>query len=116
MNYNRKFGSLGEKAALHYLRNKGYRILHTNWYCQWGEIDLVAKKGGQLVFFEIKTRQSNVLETISPGKMKRLSRSVQFYVQRYGYSFENFQVDFIGIERVPRPKLLHLKNILEMRI
>lgn len=116
MNYNRKFGSSGEEAACRYLQRKGYKILHTNWYCQWGEIDLAAIRDGKLIFFEIKTRQSNVLETISPGKMKRLSRSVQFYIQRYGYSFDHFQVDFIGIERVPKSKLIHLENVLELRL
>lgn len=116
MNDPRKFGSSGEEAACRYLQRKGYKILHTNWYCQWGEIDVAAIKDGKLIFFEIKTRQSNVLETISPGKMKRLSRSVQFYIQRYGYSFDNFQVDFIGIERAPKAKLIHLENILELRL
>ncbi len=116
MNYNRTFGSLGERAACRYLEKKGYKILHINWYCQWGEIDLVAIREEKLIFFEIKTRQSDVLQTISPGKMKRLWRSVQFYIQRYGYSFDNFQVDFIGIERAPKSKLIHLENVLELRI
>lgn len=116
MNHNQKFGSWGEKTARKYLERKGYKILHSNWRCQWGEIDLVAMKGERLIFFEIKTRQFNVLETVSAGKIKRLSRSVQFYVKRYGYRFDNFQVDFIGIEMAPRVKLVHLENILELRI
>lgn len=123
MNHNQKWGSWGEERARSYLKRKGYKILHSNWHCQWGEIDLVAMKEERLIFFEIKTRQFGVMETVSPGKIKRLSRSIQFYIQRYGYSFENFQVDFIGIETgrsspglTGGSKLVHLENVLELRI
>ncbi|MBP5618294.1 MAG: YraN family protein, partial [Clostridia bacterium] len=49
-------GERGEKLAARYLRRKGYRILERNFQTRFGEIDLIARKGDQLVFVEVKTR------------------------------------------------------------
>ena len=54
-------------------RCKGYRILHRNFRCRAGEIDLVALKGRILHFIEVKTRQGDSYghpaESITPKKM-----------------------------------------------
>lgn len=112
-----ELGKWGEEVAFRYLVNLGYLILHRNWTCHWGEIDMVAKKRGRLYFFEIKTRYSNVLESVSWFKQRHLLRTIQIYLKKYGHSFENFQADFIGVETSEgKPKLTHLENILEARI
>jgi len=101
--------------AKRYLQQKEYRILHTNWTCHWGEIDIVAVKDNQITFFEVKTRKKEVLETISHGKLKRLFRSAQIYLKKYGYGFSQFQVDFIGIT-TEDGRLIHFENVLEVRL
>lgn len=115
---NKKLGAWGERIAAQYLKRNGYRIFHTNWYCRWGELDIVAVKEGRIFFFEVKTREENVLESMTDYKFKHLLRSVQVYLKHYGYSFSNFQVDFLGIETgCDHPlKVIHLPNILEARI
>lgn len=55
----KKLGTIGENAATAYLENKGYQILHKNYRCKYGEIDLITAKGETLCFVEVKTRQTD---------------------------------------------------------
>jgi putative endonuclease len=56
----------------------GLTIVERNWRCPQGEIDLVARDHGELVFVEVKTRSSvdygHPLEAITPRKLARLRR------------------------------------------
>ncbi|HBQ20463.1 MAG: hypothetical protein A2Z91_04885 [Deltaproteobacteria bacterium GWA2_38_16] len=110
-------GRLGETIARRYVEHHGYKIIHTNWHCHWGELDIVGSKQKRLYFFEVKTRQTDVLDSVSHHKLKHLFRTIQFYLKKYHHSFENFQVDFIGVElKHDAPKIIHLENVLEERI
>lgn len=51
-------GDLGEKAAVAYLKNKGYKILGQNYITPMGEIDIIAEKSKEISFVEVKTRSS----------------------------------------------------------
>ena len=55
---NRLSGSLGEEAACSFLKKKKYRIVARNYRCRLGEVDIIAERGGVLVFAEVKTRSS----------------------------------------------------------
>lgn len=54
----RKIGTLGEEIVAKWLQTQNYLILEQNWYCRWGEIDLIiqAKNSLTLAFVEVKTR------------------------------------------------------------
>ena len=54
----RDTGILGEKLAAEFLREHGYQILETNYRCPEGEIDIVARYGGSLVFVEVRSKRS----------------------------------------------------------
>jgi len=49
-------GRKAENYAAFYLRLKGYQILEKRFKTRQGEIDLIARKGGVLVFTEVKKR------------------------------------------------------------
>jgi putative endonuclease len=49
-------GWLGEQVASRHLRKLGYRLLVRNYRGQRGEIDLVCRHRGALVFIEVKAR------------------------------------------------------------
>ena len=51
-------GKLGERIALGFLKRSGYRILETNFRTPFGELDVVARRGGHIVFVEVKTRRT----------------------------------------------------------
>lgn len=55
---NRVLGKLGEDTAAELLRGKGYRIMHRNYRCNMGEVDIIASRGAKLCFIEVKTRMN----------------------------------------------------------
>ena len=40
-----------------FLQEKGYRLLDTYHRCRWGEVDIAAQEGDELVFVEVRTRR-----------------------------------------------------------
>ena len=58
MDPRRLFGNKAEKLAERYLKKKGYKILDRQFVTRYGEIDLVAREGDEIVFVEVKARRS----------------------------------------------------------
>ena len=81
-------GVLGEELAFHYLKRRGYKVLLRNYESPMGEIDMIAKDKGALVFVEVKTRSSDAMgdpaEGVTAFKRHQIVKSAQYYVKRYG--------------------------------
>lgn len=62
---------------------KGYSLLAWRYKTPVGEIDLVAKKGGQLVFVEVKARDHRAagLEAVTFSAQERIIRAAAVFVQ-----------------------------------
>ena len=82
-------GNLGEQLVSQWLQSKSYCILHHNWHCRWGEIDIIAldKTAATLIFVEVKTRQKNNwdndgLEAISFTKQQKISQSAATFLSQ----------------------------------
>jgi putative endonuclease len=89
-----KIGKLGEDVAVKFLMKHGYSVLERNYTKKWGEIDVVAQKGGMIYFIEVKSVSCKILpelkgenpfakrpeENMHPWKLKRLSRTIQTYL------------------------------------
>jgi putative endonuclease len=71
-------GRHGERLAVDYYRDRGFRIVSRNYRCRLGEIDLVVRRGRLIVFCEVKTRASAMrgapYEAVDPRKQARLRR------------------------------------------
>lgn len=82
----RERGVWGEGKACDYLRAHGYDIIERNAHVRWGEIDIVARRKGAIIFVEVKTRAlSDALEldrVVSRGKRQRLKRAGTVYLER----------------------------------
>ena len=50
----REIGMAAEKTACRFLELQGYEILERNFAAKTGEIDIIARQGGFLVFVEVK--------------------------------------------------------------
>lgn len=54
----RAIGTTAEGTASEYLQHHGYQILQRNIYTPFGELDIMAKKGGVFVCVEVRSRAS----------------------------------------------------------
>lgn len=97
----RSIGADHERIACEYLEGQGYKILECNFYSSAGEIDVVARHNGYLVFVEVKYRRDTMkgspLEAISVQKQKTISKCALYYMKRYGLSDEAVRFDVVGI-------------------
>ncbi len=74
-------GASAERRALWHYRLRGYRILAANVWVGGYELDLVARRGRQLVFCEVKEKTGagygDPLEAVSSEKRRRLRRAAE---------------------------------------
>lgn len=115
-----ELGFLAENLAARYLEKHGYEILGLNYRKPWGEIDIIAKKEGILVFVEVKANK-RIIAGFEPelratgSKIIKVVRTARTYLAEKKYSpLQEWQVDVISIELdEPREaaKIRHFKNI-----
>ncbi|QEY23736.1 YraN family protein [Neisseria animalis] len=102
MRLNHKQGEAGENAALSFLESQGCKLLARNWHCTYGEIDLIVKTGGMILFVEVKYRKNSgfggAAYSISPSKLLKLQRSVEYYLQQHGLSNAPCRLDAVLIQ------------------
>lgn len=99
---NKNTGYLGESYAAQYLQKNGFTILEKNSTSRWGEIDIIAEKANVIHFIEVKTRRSlkqgKPVEAVTYQKLKKLRRSIDFYIHANSLYNSKFQMDVIGIQ------------------
>jgi len=110
---------LGEKIASSYLVEKKYTILARNFYCRYGELDIIAKKENSIVFFEVKTRVGTKMgqpyEAINHKKIQGLKKAIQYYLLQKKLSNCKLSLDAISIvldRNYCVKSLKHFKNII----
>lgn len=98
---NKNLGRLGEELASNYLRQKGYKIIETNFKKRYSELDIVALDGQTLVFVEVKTRIGTKFgtpeEAITPWKLKTLIKSCQYYKFIHKNLPEAMRIDVVSV-------------------
>ena len=94
-------GRRGEELAARHLQTLGLTILERNVRLPWGEIDLVARQGEDLVFVEVKTRIGDEStapdEVVNVAKLARLERLAEAYVERMGDLDIPWRVDVVAV-------------------
>ncbi len=99
----RQTGARYEAMAAEVLEKAGYRIISRNFRCRSGEIDLIARHRGYLVFIEVKYRRDGRAghpeEAVDERKRARIIRTAGFYLYRYGYRTDTAcRFDVVSIE------------------
>ncbi len=76
--WNQRLGAAGEQRVAAVYEALGFSVVDRNWRCRGGELDLVLRRGSELVFCEVKTRSSSRfgsgLEAVDVHKLGRLRR------------------------------------------
>jgi putative endonuclease len=114
-------GKIGEKYAEKFLISRGYQIIEKNYYSRFGEIDIIAKKEDEIVFFEVKARTSEKYgtgeEAVNANKIKKILKSAYHFLQTTEEKqIHDLRIDIIAIKlnRYLKPiKLRHIKNITD---
>jgi len=80
-----ELGRAGEQAAVDYLRSLGFEILRRNLRGPGGEIDIVAREAGVVVFVEVKTRSSrtfgSAMGAVDARKRRRIRAVAEDFLQ-----------------------------------
>ena len=95
-----QIGKFGEDIATQFLIENNYEIVGRNFNCKQGEIDIIAKEQGYLVFIEVKTRSyvffGNPIEAVNIKKQKNIYEATKYYL--YKNKLEDVFIRFDVIE------------------
>ena len=108
-------GDFGERVAAAHLEAKGYHIRERNFRVAEGEIDIIAERGGTLVFVEVRTRRGDsrgtAAESITARKAAHLLAAAQAYAQARADCPAEQRIDVIAVELAPDGRLVSLEQI-----
>ncbi|MCI9079581.1 MAG: YraN family protein [Lachnospiraceae bacterium] len=98
----RETGTQYEKVAAEFLRGKGYNILMQNYYCRYGEIDIIAEENGYTVFIEVKYRKNTVSgspeSAVNSIKIQHIRKAaLDFITSSYGTEEIPCRFDIVAI-------------------
>ncbi len=113
----RKLGSRGEQIAADHLVRRGFTILERNYRSRWGEIDIVAYDGSQIVFCEVKSRLINrdgrdPLESLHRRKRLQVRHMAsEWLATRSHPRAPGLRFDAIGVTLTPEGELVRLDHL-----
>jgi len=113
---NKKLGEFGERIAINYLKTRGFIILHKNWTCRWGELDIVTRHKEIIVFVEVKYRTNlsfgTPSDSITSKKLKSLKNSMWRYLLIHNLFHKECRLDVICVTlQGKKAKLKHYKSV-----
>lgn len=103
----RLLGSRGEQFAASFVTELGMKIIHHNWRCRFGEIDLIAYDKQTLVFIEVRTRTKkqsdkqkfgSVLEAVTLRKQQQVRKVAEMYLYQYRKLEDAVRFDVVLVE------------------
>ena len=100
----RKIGTVQEQRVAGWLKQHGYDIVEHNFSCRFGEIDLIARKDGYLIFVEVKYRSGDgygsPLEAVGVYKQRKIIKVAHYYMMRKRLGlYMPCRFDVIAIEK-----------------
>jgi putative endonuclease len=110
-----RLGDHGECIAADFLTDAGLRVLDRNWRCREGELDIVARDDGALVFCEVKTRRGtgygHPAEAVTPAKQRRIRTLAQRWLAAHDEHAPEIRFDVVGVllRRDLPPDVTHLR-------
>ena len=111
----RRFGDFGERVAASHLEAKGYQILERNWASREGEIDLIASRGPNLIFVEVRSKRGRAMgtpeESITGRKAAHVRAVALAYMQEHPEAPPNVRIDAVVIELDAKGRVMRVEQI-----
>ena len=110
-------GRRGEDIAHRYLQRQGITVVARNYRTASGsgEIDLIGWEEDQLVFVEVKSRQTDDYgapdRAIGPQKQSSLLRAAREYARHANVAWENVRFDIVNIVFSTPPSVTHFRDV-----
>ena len=123
MSHTQKIGQIGEDLGCMFLKKRGFEIVDRNYWKPWGEIDIVAQKGNDLRFVEVKTVVRDFItpddyepeDNLHPWKRKRLRRIIETYLLDKDLDDEiDWQVDALFVYVNKEGNLLKIESLEDL--
>ena len=98
----RSLGKEYEEMTVAFLEGKGYHIIDRNYFCKYGEIDIIAKESDSVVFVEVKYRKNGKMgipETaVDYNKRVHIKNTaINYLVEKYGTDEISCRFDVVAI-------------------
>jgi putative endonuclease len=113
----RSLGTYGEEAVARHLEASGCAIIGRRHRTRFGEIDLIAKDGGEIVFIEVKTRRGSACgdpeESVHARKRAHLRAAACAFLAARGLEDAPFRIDVVTVLFPPdggTPLLRHIRS------
>ncbi len=101
---NRSRGRWGEDVAASLYLRMGYEILDRNWRSKAGELDLVLRLGGLVVFSEVKARRNDdfgpASAAVGSSKQRRIRQLAVEWLRAHDVGAESIRFDVVAITGV----------------
>lgn len=94
-------GKLGEDLACAELSRRGYELLDRRYRTRFGEIDIVARHRGAIVFVEVKARRGDSFgdgaAAVTGGKQHRIGQMAVDFLSRRRLTNQPCRFDVVAI-------------------
>lgn len=116
MDLRRVFGNSAEELASRFLKGLGYKIIEKQFRTKFGEIDLIAMDGNEVIFVEVKARKSTDFgypeESVTKSKLRKIAAVSSEYLHRKKLDSVPFRIDVIAIDYSgKKPDLKHIIGV-----
>ena len=119
LNKRQQFGKESEFLATRHLKKNGYKILEQNYRNKLGEIDIIAKEKGTLVFVEVKARKTHIFGNpkwaVTPKKQRKISMVALYYLKATKQTRVKARFDVVALSSAKdNPQIEIIKNAFEL--
>lgn len=110
-----KKGQYGEDLAANFLQQNDYELVMRNYTYKRGQIDMIVKTSGVLVFVEVKLRSLNDFglpeETVTENQQNLIIQTAEEYIEANNWEGD-IRFDIIAIELKANlsPQITHFED------
>jgi putative endonuclease len=110
----RIFGNAAEHTAAAFLKSKGMTILEVQYRNRFGEIDIIAQDGEEMVMVEVKARKNHEFgypeESVTKLKLRKIALVAEYYMESRPRTAWRIDVIAIEYDYTP-PKITHIIGV-----